>query len=163
RLLRAMLPGLDLPRALLRGRYMAAAARMEWAGVPIEADALGRLVGAWDWVKERLIAEVDRAYGVYEGRTFKADRWAAYLERNNIPWPVLDGGALALDDDTFREMARAYPEKVGPIRELRHTLGELRLNSLTVGADGRNRYILSAFGSKTGRNQPSNSKSIFGP
>jgi hypothetical protein len=34
RLLPAMLPRLDLPRALLRGRYMAAAARMEWNGVP---------------------------------------------------------------------------------------------------------------------------------
>ena len=32
RLLPAMLPKIDLPRALLRGRYMAAAARMEHSG-----------------------------------------------------------------------------------------------------------------------------------
>jgi DNA polymerase I-like protein with 3'-5' exonuclease and polymerase domains len=37
------------------------------------------------------------------------------------------------------------------------------LNELAVGADGRNRVMLSPFGSKTGRNQPSNSKFIFGP
>jgi DNA polymerase I len=36
RLLPAMLPGIDLPRALLRGRYMAAAAAMEHAGTPID-------------------------------------------------------------------------------------------------------------------------------
>ena len=36
-------------------------------------------------------------------------------------------GALALDDDTFREMARAYP-RLQPLRELRHALGELRLS-----------------------------------
>jgi DNA polymerase I len=36
RLLPAMLPKIDLPRALLRGRYMAAVARMEWNGVPID-------------------------------------------------------------------------------------------------------------------------------
>ena len=40
RLLPAMLPKIDLPRALLRGRYMAAAAAMEHAGTPIDvADA----------------------------------------------------------------------------------------------------------------------------
>ena len=51
----------------------------------------------------------------------------------------------------------------GAIRELRHTLGQLRLNALAVGADGRNRCLLSAFQARTGRNQPSNSRYIFGP
>jgi hypothetical protein len=36
RLLPAMLPKIDLPRSLLRGRYMVAAARMEHNGVPID-------------------------------------------------------------------------------------------------------------------------------
>ena len=36
RLLPAMLPKIDLPRALLRGRYMAAAAAMEHNGTPID-------------------------------------------------------------------------------------------------------------------------------
>jgi DNA polymerase I len=36
RLLPAMLPKVDLPRALLRGRYMSAVARMERNGVPID-------------------------------------------------------------------------------------------------------------------------------
>jgi hypothetical protein len=94
---------------------------------------------------------------------FSAERWAHYLACKGIPWPYLDSGALALDDDTFREMARAYPAEVGPIRELRHALGQLRLHELAVGADGRNRCLLSPFGSRTGRNQPSNSRFIFGP
>ena len=42
--------------------------------------------------------------------TFSAARWTDYLARKGIPWPRLPSGALALDDDTFREMARAYPE-----------------------------------------------------
>ena len=70
-------------------------------------------------------------YGVYDGRTFKMDRFAAYLAANDIPWPRLDTGRLALDDDTFRNMARSYPQ-VSALRELRHALGELRLNSLAV-------------------------------
>jgi len=49
------------------------------------------------------------------------------------------------------------------LRELRHTLSGMRLSDLAVGADGRNRTILSAFRARTGRNQPSNTKFIFGP
>ena len=49
------------------------------------------------------------------------------------------------------------------MRELRSALSEMRLNDLAVGSDGRNRTILSAFRSRTGRCQPSNTKYIFGP
>jgi hypothetical protein len=163
RLLPCMLPELDLPRALLRGRYMAAAARMERTGVPLDTAMLARLRTNWDGLRRRLITAVDADYGVFEGGTFKADRWGDYLGRAGIPWPRLESDALALDDDTFREMARAYPAEVGPIRELRHTLSQLHLHELAVGSDGRNRLLLSAFASKTSRNQPSNSRFIFGP
>jgi hypothetical protein len=319
RLLMIMGAEIDLPRALLRGRYMAAAARMERAGVPLDAEALDRLRTNWATVKGKLIEAVDADYRVFvlvgqreldpssrtgaailataaewgidpsrlaeaadhvwsqerqasaeanaarraarqitlltgkrihewersgrdhstypgldvlardladeypvlgigrgydpdapdegdnagllwdvlrdrdeavkprhdphilhaaaelvvntpagatstSGRMrFSADRWAEYLARKGIPWPRLESGALALDDETFREMARAYPAEVGPIRELRQALSQLRLHDLAVGADGRNRVLLSAFASRTGRNQPSNSRFIFGP
>ena len=42
-------------------------------------------------------------------------------------------------------------------------MGELRLNDIAVGPDGRNRTLLSPFGTKTGRNAPSSSRFIFGP
>jgi DNA polymerase-1 len=108
-----------------------------------------------------LIAAIDADYGVYEGRTFKQERFAAWLARNGIPWPYLESGKLDLGDETFRQQAKAYP-LIAPLRELRSALSELRLNELAVGSDGRNRTILSAFRSRTGRNQPSNSRLIFG-
>jgi hypothetical protein len=163
RLLPKMEDAIDLPRALLRGRYTAAVARMEHAGVPIDTATLHRLLGGWDGVRGRLIQAVNARYGVYDGGTFKAERWAAWLANKQIAWPRLPSGSLALDDDTFRQMARAYPAEIGPIRELRLTLGQMRLNALAVGADGRNRTLLSPFQSKTSRNQPSNSRFIFGP
>jgi hypothetical protein len=162
RLLPRMLPTIDLPRALLRGRYMAAAARMERNGVPMDVDTLDSLRQRWADIQDRLIASIDATYGVYEGRTFKADRFGAWLSRNEIPWPRLESGNLDLADDTFREMARAHPQ-VAPLRELRSTLASMRLNDLAVGKDGRNRTLLSAFRARTGRNQPSNTKFIFGP
>jgi DNA polymerase I-like protein with 3'-5' exonuclease and polymerase domains len=46
---------------------------------------------------------------------------------------------------------------------LRQTIAKMRLTGLTIGQDGRNRCLLSPFRSISGRNQPSNSKFIFGP
>lgn len=162
RLLPAMLPKIDLPRALLRGRYMAAAARVEYAGVPIDLEMLAKLRARWTDIQDTLITRIDADYGVFDGRTFKAAKFAEWLVRANLPWPRLESGELDLSDEAFREAARAHPE-VAPLRELRSTLSELRLNDLAVGRDGRNRCLLSAFQARTGRNQPSNSKYIFGP
>jgi hypothetical protein len=317
KLLPKMAPLIDLDRALLRGRYMAAAARMERSGVPLDTAALNRLRTNWERIKNKLVRTINADYGVYvpsrqrsidasmklgaailetaeayhldphnlalavddvwlaerssvaeigaavkaarrqtgltprrinrwedaghdsaswpridttarevagalpalgigpgfdlesgyddndyAGRlwellrnpnpeakpkhhldilnraaemvaaagdwkhdgpmTFSAARFADWLARNEIPWPWLELGALDLSEDTFREMARTYPA-VAPLRELRHALSQLRLNDLTVGTDGRNRCLLSAFRARTGRNQPSNSAFIFGP
>ena len=162
RLLESMLPHLDCPRALLRGRYMAAAARIEHVGIPIDTEALGVLQDYWSPIQGQLISHVDANYGVYDQRTFKTDRFAAWLAKSKIPWPRLPSGALALDDDTFKQMAVQYP-KVAPIRELRVSLSQMRLSDLAVGGDGRNRCMLSAFQARTGRNQPSTSRFAFGP
>jgi hypothetical protein len=72
-----------MPRALLRGRYMAAASAMEYAGVPIDAPLLELFRQRWSDIQDQLIAEIDAAYGVYEGRTFKEERFAtwAIMER----------------------------------------------------------------------------------
>jgi DNA polymerase I len=162
RLLPVMAPKIDLPRALLRGRYMAAASAMEHNGVPIDTETLALLRENWEFIKDQLIADVDKDYGVYEGTSFRMERFAALLNRLDIPWPRTETGRLALDDATFRQMAKAHPV-ISPLRELMHALSEMRLNDLAVGSDGRNRTILSAFRARTGRNQPSNTKYIFGP
>ncbi len=157
-----MAPTLDMPRALLRGRYMKAVARMEHVGVPIDVGYLDRIRSRWDSIGEHLIREVDRDYGVFDGTTFKAERWRQWTESRGMTWPELPSGAQALDADTFREMARLHPE-VNSMKELRASLSQMRLADLKVSADGRNRYMTSAFRAKTGRNQPSNAQSIFGP
>ena len=161
-LLPAMLPTLDLPRALMRGRYMKAVSHMHATGTPIDTEMQQEIATYWEQIQDALIAQIDASYGVYDGRTFKIKNWAAYLQREGIAWPRLPSGALEMTDDTFRQMARIHPQ-VAPIRELRSALSEMRLSKITVGDDGRNRCLLSPFSSKTGRNQPSNARFIFGP
>jgi DNA polymerase family A len=161
-LLPAMLPSLDFPRALLRGRSMKAAAHIEHAGIPVDTAQLAILRQAWPTLQGALIQRIDQRYHVYEGHHFRADWWEQWVARQGIPWPRLPSGRLALDQDTFRDMAHAYPI-VNPMRELRASLSQLRLEQLAVGQDGRNRAMLSAFRAKTGRNAPSTTRFIFGP
>jgi len=161
-LLSAMATLIDWPLALLRGSYMKSVSSIQQNGVPVDLEMLRRLLTQWTGIQDELILDIDKDYGVFEGRTFKAALWEAYLSKNGIPWPRIDSGRLDLSDDTFKAMARIHPT-VAPIRELRDALSKMRLSDLHVGEDGRNRCLLSPFRSKTGRNQPSNSKFIFGP
>ncbi|MGL6226379.1 MAG: DNA polymerase [Thermoguttaceae bacterium] len=161
KLLPCMLPQIDLPRALYRGRYMKTVAVMETNGIPIDVPTLDRLRDQWDSIKDRLIQEVDASFGLYEGRRFSQQRFSEYLAQRRLFWPRLDSGGLALDDDTFRSMSTNYPQ-IALLRELRRTLSVMESFDLPVGQDGRSRCMLSPFQSKTGRNQPSNTRFIFG-
>lgn len=161
-LYRHMEPTLDLPRALLRGRYMAAAARIESVGVPIDLKSLSLLREHWIGIQDDLVTIVDAEYRVYEGRSFRRANFERWLGEHNIPWPRYASGELILKEETFRDIARQYPV-LEPLRQLRASLSQLRLSDLSVGSDGRNRCLLSVFSAKTGRNQPSTSHFIFGP
>src|SRR5262249_43678037 len=108
-LLPIMLPRIDLPRALLRGRSMKAAAGVEWNGTPIDVVKLELLRRYWADIQDDLIAAIDKDYGVFDGRTFKLERWERWLAAHDIPWPRLASGRLDLSDDTFRQMARSEP------------------------------------------------------
>ena len=111
-------------------------------------------------LQDQLIRAIDAHYGVYTGGGFSCGRWEQWVERRGIPWPRDRYGLLNLDDDTFRDMARTYPD-VAPMRQLRKSLDQLHALNLPIGADGRNRCSLRPFSSVTGRNQPSTREFIF--
>jgi hypothetical protein len=162
RLLPVMTPRINLRQALLRGRYMIAVSAMEHNGVPIDTNALDALRQNWTSIKDKLVADIDADYHVIKGHSINRALFENFLSERNIPWPRLESGLLDLKDETLHEMARCYPI-ISPLAELHHSLGSLKLFDLEVGADGRNRRILSPFGSRTGRNQPSNTRFVFGP
>jgi hypothetical protein len=162
-LLPRMLPQIvSLDHALHRGRYLWPIAQMEMRGIPLDAHTLGRIKYWWDAIKLDLIGRVDTSYGVFEGTTFKIKLFEQYCTREGINWPRLPSGQLDTDKQTFREMGRLHP-KIEPLRELKSSLAELRLNQLKVGADGRNRAALMPFASKSSRNQPGSTSYVFGP
>jgi len=162
KLLHRMSNIIDFDRAFLRGLYCHATALMERSGIPVDLRSLTLLRDSWEALRVNLVAASD-THCLFEGTTFKMSRFEAFLRENGIPWPRLESGALCTKEDTFRQKAKAHPDRIAPIHELRTTLNKLKLNKLAVGLDGRNRTMLSPFVSKTGRNQPSTTAYIFGP
>ncbi len=161
RLFSKMRHSLDLGRALLRGRYLCAVARIERAGIPIDATRLDRLADDWPNIRSQIIDHVNREFGVYCGQAFNPGAFANWLRRQRIYWPKTSIGRPDLSDTAFRDMARSHPI-VRPLKELQSTLDRFDPRQLCVGRDGRNRTPLRPFASRTGRNQPSAKASVFG-
>jgi DNA polymerase-1 len=157
----------SLPHAMMRAKFMWSVAQQERRGIPLDLPFLERLRRQWDGMRGELVREMDAPFGIYEFDEEGKPHWrrhlfAGYVKRNNMSWPAYADGTLDERDKTFREMEGRYPQ-ISPLRELRYSISKLRLNDLSVGSDGRNRALLGPFGTKTGRNAPSNSKYGFGP
>jgi hypothetical protein len=167
RLVQHIIPTIrSLPHAMARAQFMWAVAQQERRGIPLDLPLLTRLRAQWGAIQNKLVAEMDAPFGIYEfedGKPhWRKQRFADYVKRRGMSWPAYADGSLDERDQTFREMEGLYPQ-IGPLRELRYSLSKLRLNDIQVGTDGRNRTLLGPYGSKTARNQPSNAKFIFGP
>ena len=76
-------------------------------------------------------------------------------------WPRTPTGQLCTDAETLRAIAQRCPQ-AAEFCHSKMTLDQLKTFELAVGDDARNRCMLSAFHSKTSRNQPSNSAFVFG-
>jgi hypothetical protein len=159
-LLRRMRTTIDFKNALWRGDYGWAVAAIQRAGIPIDMERHSFLTGVWDEIKAELIHTVDGGYGVFQGQTFKQDKFVIWVQDQGITWPRGENGKLCLKERTFSDMAKQHPI-VRPLHELRKTLSGLRIADLPIGADGRNRYSVMPFVAKTGRNQPKGKEFIF--
>jgi DNA polymerase family A len=156
----------SLEHAMFRAEFVGVTAGQEHRGVPLDLSLLDRTRHSWDGMRLDLVTELDGPFGIYEivdGKPhWRRDRFVDYVRRNHMTWLTYPDGSLDERDQAFREMEGKYPH-IAPLRELRYSLSKMRLNDLQVGNDGRNRTILGPYGTKTGRNAPSNSKYIFGP
>jgi DNA polymerase I-like protein with 3'-5' exonuclease and polymerase domains len=153
---------LDWPRAVARGRYTPAVARMEANGIPLDTRLYRQLHKHRHAIRSRLIEEEGAPYGIYSDGHFDLDAFGAYLIGQGIDWPLTPTGLLCTREEVFEEMVEVYPQ-LRPLYELRSALGQLKEDGgLSVGVDGRNRTSLRPFSTSTGRNAPSTTKFIFG-
>jgi len=94
-------------------------AAMEYRGTPVDSDMYYRLNEYWELLKVALIAQVAKEFSVFEGTTFKMDRFEALLQERGVAWPRTESGRPALDVETFRQQVRVHPW-LAPIREARN-------------------------------------------
>jgi DNA polymerase I len=164
----ALLPYIDLRIALHRGEAVAALARSEHVGVPIDMEIYLQLADQKTWreIRDTMVPLVD-IHGVYVCDKLGEWHWnnacfEELLVAEEINWPRAETGKLDLRRKTFENMAKAYPQ-IEPLRQLRYIRDKLRNIQLSVGRDGRNRTVLWPFSSKTSRTQPKAKHWIFSP
>jgi hypothetical protein len=149
-------------QSLLRGSYMRADAWMRHRGIPLDHALCADMAMHWPALRLELIDDLNTRYPFFEGASLRQKLLKDWLIAHSIRyWPVTPTGQLATDGETLRSMAQRCPE-VAEFCNSKITLNQLKSFELSVGDDGRNRCMLSAFASKTSRNQPSNSHFAFG-
>jgi hypothetical protein len=168
RLLPHILSQLNLGVALYHGEFAAVSAVMEHNGVPIDTEVFTPLADTetWRMVRDDMVPAIDAKYGVYVRDaagdwSFNMERFAAYLAREGIDWPLLESGKISTKGKTFDEMSKAWPQ-LEELRQLRHMRNKMRKVKLAVGS-GRNRTVLWPFKAKTSRTQPKAAQWIFSP
>jgi DNA polymerase-1 len=157
-----VMPIQNLGHSLIHGSYMRADAWMRHRGIPLDRGLCLDLATHWDALRSELVDDLNTRYPFFEGASLRQKLLKGWLVQHDVRyWPLTPTGQLAMDAESLRAMAQRCPE-VAEFCYSKITLNQLKSFELSVGDDGRNRCMLSAFASKTSRNQPSNSAFVFG-
>ena len=164
RLFRAMRPRIDLLRAPIRGAFMMEIERMRWRGIPIDMPTYRLAERRAPAVVSKMRAELNRKLGaeVYFQDVFKRKTMFQVMRRNGIPIPIdPKTGKDSCATKLIKSMIETYP-LLKDYYEDKRMIDALKNLKLEIGADGRNRFWLNPFGTKTGRNNPSTNRALFG-
>jgi DNA polymerase-1 len=164
RLFGAMLPRIDLLRAPIRAAFMMEIERMRWAGIPIDVPIYRLAERRAPVVVPKMREELNRKLGadVYFQNVFKRNTMFQVMHRNEIPIPVdPKTGKLSCATKLIKNMIETYP-LLKEYYEDKRMIDALKNLKLEIGSDGRNRFWFNPFGTKTGRNNPSTNRALFG-
>jgi hypothetical protein len=87
RLFDRMRSAIDLERALVRGWYTKAVARMEHTGIPLDVPMFAHLRANLDQLSQEFIAGLDPSIDVYDGSHFRESHFLDWLARRGYRWP----------------------------------------------------------------------------
>lgn len=164
KLYRAMLPRLDLLRAPIRGAFMMEIERMRWRGKPIDISTYQLAERRAPIVVSKMRQELNRKLGteVYFHDVFKRNTMLRVMRENKIPIPIdPKTGKESCATKLIKNMTGTHP-LLKEYYEDKRMIDALRNLKLEIGSDNRNRSWLNPFGTKTGRNNPSTNRELFG-
>jgi hypothetical protein len=155
---------IDFLRAPIRGAYMMELERVRWRGIPIDMEKYSRALRQAPKAAAAMRLELNHQLGaeVYFSGIFKRKTVFAVMRRERIPIPTdPKTGAPSCATKLIKSMVDTYP-LLGVYYEYKRMIDALRSLKLEIGSDGRNRRWLNPFATKTGRNNPSTNRYIFG-
>jgi hypothetical protein len=164
RLLVVMRRHIDLLRAPLRGAFMMEIERVRWAGIPIDAPRYRLAERRAPAVVSKMREELNQKLGaeVYFQGIFKRKIMLQVMRRNEIPIPIdPKTGKQSCATKLIKSMVETYPI-LNEFYEDKRMIDALKNLRLEIGSDNRNRFWLNPFGTKTGRNNPSTNRALFG-
>jgi hypothetical protein len=164
RLFIAMRPRIDLLRAPIRGAFMMEIERMRWRGIPIDTDIYRRAERHAPAIVSKMRTELNRKLGaeVYYQNVFKRNTMLRVMQRDRIPIPIdPKTGKYSCATKLIKSMIETYP-LLKHYYEDKRMIDAVKNLKLEIGPDDHNRFWLNPLAQKTGRNNPSTNKGIFG-
>ncbi len=145
----------------MRGLYLSTLTEVEINGLPINYEFLKEIEAKWPCIEKVLKEKMNSQFNIFKKGSFDFNLFNGYLSSQGIEWPRTPTGRLKTDRKTFKDMSENYPQ-LDPLREAMKMLNSVGFDKLTIGDDKRHRSFPFPFGTKTGRNNPSSNKNIFG-
>jgi DNA polymerase I-like protein with 3'-5' exonuclease and polymerase domains len=143
-------------------RYVAAMARVETEGIPLNMDWVKTLSLNHDMVKKTLIDKCNKVYPFYLDGVLKYDVFNQYIFDKGLEsiWPQTASGQFSRDNDVLGKYS--YLPEINILEkttELIKQVGWFRPSALPnflskVGSDSRLRPFYNCFGTISGRNTP---------
>jgi hypothetical protein len=170
-----MVPKIEnIDQALHRGRCMKAMACIEWNGVPVDVEMLGKLNRFALPVRRKVVQAFEDEWkaGIYAFDKngvphFTCDGYTAWIRRlgfSERTWPFNEGRASADDKEVLAPMAVMHATTLSVLEEYRQLRKFLTVAKsefkFPVGPDGRNRSQAMPFRAVSGRSQPPTSENV---
>jgi hypothetical protein len=152
---------LNVPQALLRGRYLAECARISGRGLPVDPLRFQRVKELGNDGLRQLFGKHFDECGILRHGSLDRKKFAALVASQGIPWPLTETEMLETGKDTLKEMERTHGGLWVGVRQLLGSVRGAGVDALQVGPDGRLIAELRPFGSITGRCTPSSSEFLW--
>jgi hypothetical protein len=157
----SMRPNIDLPFAILRGRYSKVVAAVEMNGIPIDTKRLKSIKESWNEIKKDIINELHDTYDFYSYGSIDAKKLAVFLAQENIEFDPKANTNIEINSSTFIQLG-TLTSKILRLIELHNFVFNTSPLVIPTCRNNRNKTPVIPFKSKTSRNQPSSNQFIYG-
>jgi len=154
-------PGTIISQALFSGAAVAATAKVEFDGIPINNSLLSTIQDNFPVIKEKMVEELNNKIDVFENGVMKYEKFFKMVQRNDLlsVWPTTATGKLKTDEATIFSFISC--QDINDYYLANEFLTSQKLKGYVVGPDGRARTPYHMYGLKTGRTNPSTSRHPF--